>query len=54
MYDSGHPEDVEFFISCYLQISRPLCKKTLLILDLNGKKKKTRNEEIKDEHKILK
>ena len=40
MYDSGHPEDVELFISCYLQISDPFAKTHILILDLNEKKKR--------------
>ena len=56
MYDSGHPEDVELLIACYLQISDPFAKKHILILDLNEKKKEREREteEIKDEHKILK
>ena len=39
MCDSGHPEDVELFTSCYLQISDPFARKHMLILDLNEKKK---------------
>lgn len=55
MYDSGHPEDVELFIACYLPISDPCAKKHILILDLNEKREREREtEEIKDEHKILK
>jgi len=58
VYDSGHPEDVELLIACYLQISDPFAKKHILILDLNKKKREREREreteEIKDEHKILK
>ena len=45
MYDSGHPEDVELLIACYLQISDPFAKKHILILDLNKKKKRERERE---------
>lgn len=49
MCGSCHPEKVEFFVPCYLQISDYFARKCVIILDLN---EKNEEQKLNDEHMI--
>lgn len=49
MCGSCHPEKVEFFVPCYLQISDHFARKCVIILDLN---EKNEEQKLNDKHML--